>query len=196
MVTPCKCSGSSAFIHEACLERYFEYYPDRICRVCLHRMQPRLDPELGTALATLLLTAIILNNAIIPLLVKAAILTATAFVVRGLGTHGLLSFRLLAILAGMTAMLVLAQHDIHSLIAINMALLLVGTLMTLGMYVEMEGIVSCAFAGICYVYAVFLTLRILFEMDVWTNIAAMNFIFMGWYIWYASRQPLFAPVPV
>jgi hypothetical protein len=41
-----------------------------------------------------------------------------------------------------------------------------------------------------------MVLRILFEMDVWTNIAAMNTIFMAWYIWYMSRQPLFAPVPI
>jgi hypothetical protein len=28
------CSGTSAYIHEACFQRYLEYYPDRVCRVC------------------------------------------------------------------------------------------------------------------------------------------------------------------
>lgn len=196
MVSPCNCRGSSAFIHELCLERYLEYYPDGICRVCRTDMRARDNPDVGGALATLLLTGIILNNAAIPVVVKGCLLVATAYTIRGLGTAGLLSWRFISILVGMSFMLVLAQHDVHSLIAINMMLLLVGTLMTLGMYVEMEGIMACAFAAVAYVYAVFMTLRILFEMDVWTNIAAMNFVFMGWYAWYMARQPLFAPVPV
>ena len=195
MVSPCNCQGSSAFIHEECLEQYLNHYPDGICRVCRVKMRVQVTPEVGTALATLMLSAIILNNAMIPLAVKFALLTGTAVVIRGLGTAGLLSWKLLAIIGGMSMMLVAAQHDIHSLIAINMMLLLVGTLMTLGMYVEMEGIMACAFASVAYIYAVFMVLRVLFEMDVWTNVAVMNFIFMSWYVWYSTRQPLFAPVP-
>lgn len=195
MISPCNCQGSSAFIHEECLEEYLNHYPDGICRVCLVKMRVQIVPEVGTALATLLLSAIILNNAGIPLAVKFCLLGANAIIIRGLGAAGLLSWKLLAIIGGMSVMLVAAQHDVHSLIAINMMLLLVGTLMTLGMYVEMEGIMACVFATVFYVYATFMALRLLFEMDVWTNIAAMNITFMGWYTWYMSRQPLFAPVP-
>lgn len=34
LVQPCRCSGSIAYIHTACLETYCLYVPDRICRVC------------------------------------------------------------------------------------------------------------------------------------------------------------------
>ena len=196
LLTPCNCRGSSAHIHELCLERYMEYYPDGTCRVCLTKMRVQVNVEIGPALAALMLSAIILNNAVIPLIVKFSFLAATAVLIRGLGMAGLLSMRFLLMLTGMTIMLVAAQHDVHSLIAINMMSLLIGTLMTLGLYVEMEGVMACAVAAVAYVYAVFMILRILFEMDVWTNIAAMNTMFMGWYIWYMSRQPLFAPVPI
>jgi hypothetical protein len=159
-------------------------------------MRVQVNVEIGPALAAMMLSAIILNNAVIPLIVKFSFLAATAVLIRGLGMAGLLSMRFLLMLTGMTIMLVAAQHDVHSLIAINMMSLLIGTLMTLGLYVEMEGVMACAVAAVAYVYAVFMILRILFEMDVWTNIAAMNTMFMGWYIWYMSRQPLFAPVPI
>jgi hypothetical protein len=159
------------------------------------KMRVQVNPEIGTALAALMLSAIIINNAVIPLVVKFSFLVASAVLIRGLGTAGLLSTKFLLTLSGMSIMLVAAQHDVHSLIAINMLVLLVGTLMTLGLYVEMEGVMACAFATVAYVYTTFLLLRILFDMDVWTNIAAMNTIFMGWYIWYTARQPLFAPVP-
>jgi hypothetical protein len=195
LVSPCVCTGSSAFIHEECLDRYLEHFPDGICRVCLVKMRVQVNPEIGTALAAFMLSAIIINNAAIPLVVKFSFLVSSAVLIRGLGLAGLLSARFLLILSGMSIMLVAAQHDIHSLIAINMLVLLVGTLMTLGLYVEMEGVMACAVATVAYVYTTFLLLRILFDMDVWTNIAAMNTIFMGWYIWYTARQPLFAPVP-
>jgi len=195
LVSPCECRGSSAFIHEECLNEYLEHFPDGICRVCLVKMRVQVNPEIGTALAALMLSAIILNNAAIPLVVKFSLLIASAVLIRGLGLSGLLSPKFLLILTGMSLLLLAAQHDIHSLVAINMMMLLVGTLMTLGLYVEMEGIMACAFASVAYIYAVFMVLRVLFDMDVWTNIAAMNTIFMGWYIWYTARQPLFAPVP-
>jgi hypothetical protein len=195
LVTPCECRGTSAYIHEACLDRYLSYYPDGICRVCLVKMRVQKSPEVGAALAALMLSIIILNNAAIPLMVKFSFLIASGVLIRGLNEAGLLSVRFVLVLTGMTVMLIAAQHDIRSLIAINMMSLLVGTLMTLGLYVEMEGVMACAVAAVAYVYAVFMIIRILFEMDVWTNIAAMNMIFMGWYIWYMSRQPLFAHVP-
>lgn len=35
LISPCLCRGSAEFIHQECLERYVEHYPDGICRVCL-----------------------------------------------------------------------------------------------------------------------------------------------------------------
>lgn len=32
------CRGTAAYIHEACFQRYLEYYPDRVCRVCHYRV--------------------------------------------------------------------------------------------------------------------------------------------------------------
>lgn len=38
MIAPCMCSGTSAYIHEECFQRYLEYYPDRVCRVCRYQV--------------------------------------------------------------------------------------------------------------------------------------------------------------
>lgn len=38
MIAPCMCSGTSAYIHEECFQRYLDYYPDRVCRVCKYRV--------------------------------------------------------------------------------------------------------------------------------------------------------------
>jgi hypothetical protein len=38
--SPCHCRGTSKFIHRTCLDQYIQYYPDRICRVCLSPLSP------------------------------------------------------------------------------------------------------------------------------------------------------------
>lgn len=35
MLSPCQCRGTAAYVHQRCLERYFQFYPDGICRVCM-----------------------------------------------------------------------------------------------------------------------------------------------------------------
>lgn len=46
MLAPCKCRGTSAYIHEHCLRTYMSYYPDRVCRVCREPMRhPWIDLE-------------------------------------------------------------------------------------------------------------------------------------------------------
>ena len=46
MLVPCKCRGTSAYIHERCLRTYISYYPDRLCRVCREPMRhPWIDIE-------------------------------------------------------------------------------------------------------------------------------------------------------
>jgi hypothetical protein len=39
MITPCLCRGTSQYTHQSCLQRYFTYYPDRMCRICNTRME-------------------------------------------------------------------------------------------------------------------------------------------------------------
>ena len=195
MLSPCNCRGSSAFIHQECYERYLEHFPDGMCRVCNTRMVLAKNPEIGSALGALLLSAIILNNAAIPHLIKGVLLFGSAAVIRNLGVHGLISWRFMAITTGMALMLLTARHDPAGLISINAILLLVGTLLTLNIYVPIEGILSCAVATICYIYLAFIGLRLLFDTDdVWTNMTFINFTFMTWYGWYMTRQPLFAAV--
>lgn len=44
LVTPCRCRGTQAYIHSACLRTYFMHYPDGLCRVCQTPMK-RINPD-------------------------------------------------------------------------------------------------------------------------------------------------------
>jgi hypothetical protein len=46
-VSPCRCVGTSSYIHEECLTTYLSYYPDRVCRVCLTQIDNPADSMLS-----------------------------------------------------------------------------------------------------------------------------------------------------
>ena len=73
MLVPCRCRGTSAYVHSQCLRTYFVYYPDRICRVCHERMEhPWVDRERTLTCAVLLLvwSALLVTLSAVPLAVK------------------------------------------------------------------------------------------------------------------------------
>ena len=73
MLAPCRCRGTSAYVHDTCLRTYFSYYPDRLCRVCHERMEhPWMDTERNFLCATILLVwaAVLLTLSQVPLVLK------------------------------------------------------------------------------------------------------------------------------
>lgn len=73
MLVPCRCRGTSAYVHDRCLRTYFSYYPDRVCRVCHERMgHPWIDTERNVICATTLLvwSAVLLALSTVPVVVK------------------------------------------------------------------------------------------------------------------------------
>ena len=84
MLVPCRCRGSSAFVHDTCLRTYFSYYPDRICRVCHERMEhPWVDLERSFICATTLLiwAAVLLALSSVHLILKILAFIAVASLV-------------------------------------------------------------------------------------------------------------------
>ena len=73
MLVPCRCRGTSAYVHDHCLRTYFSYYPDRVCRVCHEHMgHPLIDLERNFICATALFVwaAVLLALSTVPLAVK------------------------------------------------------------------------------------------------------------------------------
>lgn len=193
MISPCNCRGSSAYIHQECYDRYMEHFPDGICRVCSADMRLAENPDAGPGLGVLGIVVILLHNAGIPIHVKAGLLVGFIYLIRSLGQNGLLTRRFFFYSVGIS-LIVLSGNSALTIIALNMGLLFVGMCMTLGVYVNAESAMACLFAMISYIYLVMLAMRILFETDIWVNVIALKFAFIGWYGWYMMRQPLMPPV--
>jgi len=78
LLTPCRCRGTSAYIHRDCLLEYIRHYPDRICRVCqcpfLHVTDPR---DFTTMLCVVFLMGVFLLLSQIRLIAKIALLAVS-----------------------------------------------------------------------------------------------------------------------
>lgn len=80
LLSPCRCRGTSSYIHRTCLDRYIQYYPDRICRVCHHNFPRYESPREWTlcwVVLSYMIAIILLSGA--RLLVKFALLGMVSF---------------------------------------------------------------------------------------------------------------------
>jgi len=73
-LSPCRCVGTSSYIHEECLTTYLSYYPDRVCRVCLAQIDNPADLMLSYMMVGLLGTSIMYSGVGYP--IKAALAVA------------------------------------------------------------------------------------------------------------------------
>jgi hypothetical protein len=78
LLTPCRCRGTSAYIHRDCLLEYIRHYPDRICRVCQCPLMPIADPrDFVTMLFVVFLMGVLLLLSNIRLIAKISLLAVS-----------------------------------------------------------------------------------------------------------------------
>lgn len=81
LLSPCRCRGSSSYIHRGCLERYIQYYPDRICRVCNSQFIPFMTTcDYLSGIGILLIIACLLFVSNVRLLVKVVLMGITSLI--------------------------------------------------------------------------------------------------------------------
>lgn len=166
MLMPCRCRGTSAYVHDQCLRTYFSYYPDRVCRVCHEHMgHPWMDTERNFICATLLLVwaAVLLTLSTVPVAIKLL-----AF----LGLSGLLAFHVrrkqltyeatLACLAG-SALLFLTDPDVLPQTVFLAAGLLM--LLTLCVFVPVETVFLVLVFSLALTYTVLVTFAVAVKTD-------------------------------
>ena len=78
LLVPCRCRGTSSYIHRSCLDQYIRYYPDRICRVCNAEFEYDSPEEVGFCLLmfVLMTSMLLVSNAFV--IVKFCLLATVA----------------------------------------------------------------------------------------------------------------------
>lgn len=189
LLTPCRCIGTSQYIHKECLERYIHYYPDRICRVCLEEMNPP-PPHQDHFLASLMLIGLgaTLSGSGMSFTAKAMlgmVLVALAgyFVKRNLFNRtavvGVLIFYM-AFVGGGTS---------YAGMIMLFTIVLVATAVTLLLYIPAIHVMSMLVTLLVFSYVLVTSVAFAGIADSYGMTVYMCLIFMGWYAWICEHPP-------
>lgn len=190
MTDPCQCTGTSRYIHRDCLDRYFTYYPDRMCRVCRSEMiGPATRQDNVLACIVLVALAIALTGSAVSFAAKGvlgiALLAVTALFVR----NNL--FDQTVAIGTMIVYVAFVNGGHPQAIAMMLStLILVGALVTLFMYVPGIYVAMVSVIMIVFTYLLMMTLSFANLADSYALALFVSLLYMGWYAWIRLHPPM------
>jgi hypothetical protein len=166
MHRPCRCTGTSAYIHDSCLRTYISYYPDRLCRVCHGSMEhPWIDFERNLICAAILLAwgGILLSISAVSPFTKALCLVGLLCVLVHHVRRKQLSYLITFGAIAATAFLYLSDP-----LYLPQTLCLIGVILvlsTLFLFVPIETMFLVLVVGLAFTYTLLLTMAVALRTD-------------------------------
>lgn len=183
LVTPCNCRGSSAYIHQACLDRYIQYYPDRICRVCRGHFPPVETPmEVGLCWVLFLGMAIALLVSQVTLPVKIFLFGLGFFLCAYLLHRRLLDSTPMTFIAILAILILPGGHSLAMttwLVVIGILAVLYTLARQIPPFLLLSIVVTLMLAG----YAAFLTTFAYHALDSPAFTVYLSILYLMWYAW-------------
>jgi hypothetical protein len=193
LLTPCQCRGTASYIHRTCLDDYIRYYPDRVCRVCLHGFLDYESPKEFHYFVTLFTyLTIVLFLSTVPTLVKIALFCAASAVSFYLLHRGLFGSTPLIFVSILMLLFLPSPHPS----AVHLWLLVIGgvgvvvTLSQLLPAILLLGVVAIllvtAYTGILIVAAYY-------ALDPPAFTVLLSILYLVWYGWVREHLRLRQP---
>lgn len=189
LLSPCNCRGTASYIHQACLDRYIQYYPDRICRVCNTVFNYESPEEIGFCyLLFIALTAILfLSKAVIvvkfSLFATIVILSLYLLRLKLIGTSLLTAIAILAIIFFPGG-----HRD-----AIQVYIVVLGTIAfvyTLSQQMSAIMLLGLVVTTMVAIYSAFFIFLAYHALDPPAFTVLISVYFMAWYGWIHTRLRL------
>lgn len=187
MFVPCRCRGTSAYVHDSCLRTYFRYYPDRICRVCHELMEhPWVDREraLVCALLLLLWSAILVALSTAPIGLKTLTYTLIVTIVLFHLRYRQLSYATTLLCITASGLLAFADPQyLMQMVFLTMGLLMLATLC---IFIPLETVFLVIVTCLGLLYSLLLILALASKSDpAFTGLGLMG---LG-VLWIAGLRP-------
>ena len=174
MVTPCQCTGTSAYIHPDCLKSYFTYYPDRFCRVCRTEMEGPPEPLLTVLMFTLLGMSITYSG--VPLMTKLGLSVAMMGMIVYYTKKRLFNDTVAAFLMAMYLTFATGGHP-------DAVFIFIFCLYTLSLALSIFLTRQLALFLLIGPAVFAMTVYILVPFDGFATAVYLSLLFLGWYAW-------------
>ena len=193
MLMPCRCRGTSAYVHDRCLRTYFSYYPDRICRVCHAPMgHPWIDTERNFICATTLLvwSAVLLALSTVPFAIKVLTYIALSCLILFHVRRKQLTYEATLTCLGISGLLFLSDPLYLPQTVMLSAGFLV--LLTLCLFVPAEAVLLVLVFALALTYSVTLTFAVAIRTDpAFTGL----FLLVMMVFWLVFLRPVATATP-
>ena len=193
LLVPCQCRGTSSYIHRTCLDRYIQYYPDRMCRVChAHFPRHRSPREVHLCWIVFLALVALLVVSSARLLVKVALFGAATVLSVCFLQRNLFSTTPLMFLFILGLLFLPGGHPS----AVYLWLALLGTsafAYTLAYQLPMLVLLSILVTSIVAAYAAFLVVLAYTTLDSSAFTVFLSIVYLAWYGW-VHENPLRLPL--
>lgn len=189
MIAPCRCIGTSKYIHLHCLKEYTRFYPTGICTVCntYMRYQPPFERFLRWLMFLSIALLLLLSQAHIVAKVGIGLALFTmigAFTIHNCLTHELSLF---VIALCMLPSVAVSQFV---MLAISIGLIAMGTLYTFAHYMPIEYTFVFAATLVIGLYMGLFVISVSSMMDTYAIFLTTLSLFFFWYGWIKIHPPL------
>lgn len=181
ILTPCRCSGTSAYIHSECLTTYFSYYPDRICRVCHTQMEGPPDVFLSAMMIGILGMSI--TYSAVPLMTKLGLSLALSGLTVFYSKRRLFNDTVAAFLLSLYLTFATGGHP-DAVLIFMVTMYLITLLFTI---VMTRKIVFFLLLGPA-IFAI--VLHGVLSLDALATSAYLSLLFLTWYAWIRSTAEI------
>lgn len=190
LLTPCRCRGTAAYIHPACLDQYIQYYPDRVCRVCHARFPPfRTTQETAFLFGLFSVIVFLLFASSVRFLVKIALFSAATVLTAYFFHQNLLTTTTMTFLSILFLLFFPTSH----FYAVYLWMLLLGAtafVYTVVLYVPMSYLLSIVVAMFVFAYMALLTVAAHAHLDSFAFSVYIGVLYLAWYGWVHGHPRL------
>jgi hypothetical protein len=190
LVSPCKCIGTSQYIHRQCLDQYFTYYPDRICRVCRTELVGPMTLQDKALLAIGLMgLGVTLVGSTMAMrdkyMLGLTLLAITWYVVRN-------NYFNHTVAVGTLIMYItfIRGGHIHAVLAILVVVSCIAMVTTLILYVPVLYVIGTILLSTAFAYILIASIAFAMNSDSYALAVYMCILYLGWYAWIRSHPRL------
>lgn len=189
LLTPCRCIGTSQYIHRDCLDLYFTHYPDRMCRVCRTELAGPPTHQDKVLLAVVLVgLGITLTGSAMSFAAKSMmgllLLGASAFFVRNNLFNQTVAIGTLIVYTTF-----IYGGNPEAVMTVIVVLCAIATATTLLLYIPAIYVVAMTVVLVVFAYVLVTSIAFAVHADSLGLTVYACLVYMAWYAWVRVHPP-------
>lgn len=184
LLSPCRCRGTSAYIHRTCLFEYIRHYPDRVCRSCRSMMTvPMTVGSMALLWSTYMVLATLLFLSQTRFIIKVGLLACLSALFFYYSRRGTFTRTPMFLVGALLLLFLPGSTDPTAIGLLLTAVVTVLGLLTLSLYVPVHYIMTMIANLLVIGYVAFFSWALYVHLDTFAFSTWLSIAALAWYAW-------------